>query len=1262
MARYGRLLFLSALVLFAVAISLLRLFLADISGYRQQFEQEVSRYAGKPVRLSRISASLQGFEPRISMFGVEILDAEGREVLLRFEELRAGLNLFSWVTRGELQPDFVTVVGARFSVRRDVDGSIRVEGLDTGGEMPRWLFRDGHFELLQSQVVWQDLKRSVSRLEFSDVDIRLSTWAGRHRIGINLFLPEEYGQTLSLKMDYTGDLFLPECCDGRIYAEGHGVEYGHLLAGLEFQGYGIHHGQGDFRLWSRWEKSRLVSVAGEIKVRQPQMYHLSLADADARAFFSVSELAARFSWAGRDQTGVFNAERVSVGGSTAIRGLRVVYREAVDASGPSLEADASYLDLARVRLVAQGLKMLDPERHELLERLSPRGVLTQFRAAYQRLPEQASGHFLCARFSEIGINPWKNIPGINRLSGKICGNWLKGVAELDSRRAELSLPGLFRYPILLKQANGRLSWTAQKEGLRVDSDRLELVTPDIATRSRLGLRWSGDSAIPEIDMVLDYSRGHGNRVYRYLPVNVLSPVLVEWLDKALLSGTASGGMVLRGPLDAFPFRKSEGVFEILIRARDVDLMYHHQWPRAHIDAGEIRFYQAGMDIEVERSSILNVPVDRVTVTAKDFDFDDYMNLRGWAHGSIRRMFSVIEKSPLWPDYEPLLSVVELSGNNRLELNLKIPVARHLFDVLVDGKTRLQSAGASAFGVAVSRVNGKLHFTRDALDGSGLKGRFLGKPVMLNLSDLDSGLGLDLSGVLGTVELARHFPSTLWQYLGGASACRVDLKIPKLDKDMYADIEIRTDLRGVRVKLPEPLGKPATARRELRVKTRFQEGAGIPLDVDYGDSAKARLIYSGGQAGPELQRGVVQFGGGDSPAAPQQGLELYAKVPSLNLDPWLEFGRGVVTGPSSSPGARVIDIRTRDLRYSGLELGPLSLRLRKTGPEWAGYAKNRYLDGRISTYGAMTGEPGIEMDLNHLRVPRFNEGSRSPALDSGFIQPASLPALTVRAREFFLRDIPLGKFELLTEPENQRMKIRRLTTRIENTRLNLSGDWSPDGKNTSSSLYGRFEIDDLGRFLAALGKTDMVKRAGTRSEFSLHWRGAPFDFSFESLSGDIGIDFGSGRLLTVEPGFGRVFGLFNLDALKNLLLFDFGQLFGAGLAFDRVKSAFQLADGRATIKQFDVDAVTARITVAGDVDLVGEKLDDIVTVVPKGMMALGASVLINQQLPGQSVDGLISHQYQVTGKWDAPNIVRLPGSGRSLKTDWMQNRGKRNAGP
>ena len=132
---------------------------------------------------------------------------------------------------------------------------------------------------------------------------------------------------------------------------------------------------------------------------------------------------------------------------------------------------------------------------------------------------------------------------------------------------------------------------------------------------------------------------------------------------------------------------------------------------------------------------------------------------------------------------------------------------------------------------------------------------------------------------------------------------------------------------------------------------------------------------------------------------------------------------------------------------------------------------------------------------------------------------------------------------------------------------------------------------------------------------------------------------------MEPGIGRLFGLFNLDGLKNLLLLDFGDLFGRGLAFEDGKCAFRVSRGLVKINRLLVNALPAKIIVAGEVDLVKEQLDDIVTVVPRGVIA-GASILFDR-LQGNRSREVINRKYWITGGWDDPDIVRLPGSRKSL---------------
>ena len=125
-------------------------------------------------------------------------------------------------------------------------------------------------------------------------------------------------------------------------------------------------------------------------------------------------------------------------------------------------------------------------------------------------------------------------------------------------------------------------------------------------------------------------------------------------------------------------------------------------------------------------------------------------------------------------------------------------------------------------------------------------------------------------------------------------------------------------------------------------------------------------------------------------------------------------------------------------------------------------------------------------------------------------------------------------------------------------------------------------------------------------------------------------------------------MFNLDALKRMLLFDLSHLFGEGLAYDQVKGAIKLADGSATIERFVIDGVPVRMEIGGRIDLQNERLDNVVTVTSKTGAPLGMAALVAQQLTINAVKGVARKKYSLTGSWDDPVITRLP-----VESGWLQ---------
>ncbi|MGR9108821.1 MAG: YhdP family phospholipid transporter, partial [Gammaproteobacteria bacterium] len=783
----------------------------------------------------------------------------------------------------------------------------------------------------------------------------------------------------------------------------------------------------------------------------------------------------------------------------------------------------------------------------------------------------------------------------------------------------------------------------------IRSERVESIAPAFVADFRM--RWQipldGDGSF--LDLQGEFENVNASSVPRYLPVGILKKPLIAWLDNAFLSGRASrGGVVFRGPVAAFPFHGGEGVFETLFFTKDVVLAYHPAWPVIHSDNAEVRFYQAGMELSARHATVSGIPVEDVRGHCDNFETADYLKVTGRAKATLGQGINFLKQTPLGALYEPLLEFVSLHGDSRVDLALNIPIGPKTEDLDVKGAIVLKKARVAAFGTQLERVTGRLEFSPERIHGNAIRGELLGYPVVVDLADNARGLAVQIKGSIATKSLAERFPSAPWGYFDGATDYSIDLQIPKLTEKLYADIDIYSDLRGIRILLPEPLQKAAEIPRRFNAKTHLVPGRGFPLEVMYGKIARARLNWITASDGFHWEQGDIKLGRTAPTEIPAEGLSFYADLEKLDLGPWKSFLASMdPDGEMHSGLLNLVDVQIDHLRLDDFEIGPFTLRMQRNHGVWGGFTESQLARGRFGAMDQARQNSGLDMAFEYLRIPQQTSSKKKTSQGAFRWDPRSIVDLNVKADHFYWKAVDYGKLELVTSRKVDGMNIEQLNIRQKGLDLSLSGSWTASDSIDRTSISGRLAIDNLGDFLTRIGKSNVIRDSDVKSTVSLNWNDPLYDLRSETLFGSAQVEFGQGRLLTVEPGLGRVFGLFNLDGLKNLLLFDFGKLFGQGMAFEQVTSAFLLREGHATITRLSIDAVPAELSVAGEIDLVGERLHGNVTVVPKGVVAAGASMLLTQELPGSAVDGLINREYQVSGKWDNPEIVRLPGSGKRL---------------
>jgi uncharacterized protein YhdP len=278
-----------------------------------------------------------------------------------------------------------------------------------------------------------------------------------------------------------------------------------------------------------------------------------------------------------------------------------------------------------------------------------------------------------------------------------------------------------------------------------------------------------------------------------------------------------------------------------------------------------------------------------------------------------------------------------------------------------------------------------------------------------------------------------------------------------------------------------------------------------------------------------------------------------------------------------------------------------------------------------------------------------------AADDGAPRPPKeleLPAFDVAAEQFINKGKQLGRLELNAVPEGRDWRIEKLRIVNPESTFTLDGTWHLGLAQPRTQVNLRLEASDVGKLLTRLGYPEGVRRGTAKLEGALAWNGAPHDFDYPTLSGNLVLDAAKGQFVKLEPGIGKLLGILSLQALPRRISLDFRDVFSEGFAFDEIVGAVKISRGIASTENFRTQGPPARITMSGEVDLARETQKLKVRITPHvsdtvsiagalvGGPIAGIAAFLAQKVLKDPLDRLVSYEYGVTGTWADPNVARF----------------------
>lgn len=1203
------------LIASAVLVSIGRLLAPYADLLRPQVERLMSERLGVPVRIERIEASWPRFSPRLSLRGVRVGTA--RQQLLGVNRARIEFRLYN-ALRPAANVYELVVLGLDVSVVQDAQGRWSWR-LDRGGRLDEgWLetLSAGDIVLRDAGVRLAPHGLPEARWSIPEALLRRSG----DELGVRLEARPEVGRGERL----TGRARI-RLVDGRMQAfEGHArvptlapdailptpsaAPPGYLAAGQAWL------------LWRRAEGARararlVLRPDDEATAPGPGMLTLD-------AHWQPGALHARL-----------DAERRPGEGEAPVRSLVVARTDA------GFAVEAEHAELGYLHALLAPWLAGRPNWPETID-----GTVRDLRWRWLKAQGPVAAAGAVSDLSLQLADPALSVAGVDLALG-LGGDELR--LELAGAPV-VSLPMLYPDERAFRRIRGTLGL---REGrLRFDGVRVEHDEFDV--RIDGSIQATGDG--PFFDVVIDTPRVTPASPRRWLPRRGLPRKTRNWLEDALLAVDEGRAVTaLFGRPGRWLERVAPGSVNSDIEVRGLRLAYAEGWPVAEQVAGRLEFVGESMRGVAERGRVAGVPLSAPRVRIANMRRAELELTVESPEVDAAGLARLADALPL-PGADAALAAMDWSGRASAAARVWFPV-RHARDWRLVGEIEFGDASVRfpELALRLDALGGVLPFSRQRLGPGRVRGRAGGEPIRIALDGrFRPAFRMTVAGRGRVPEILPGTWKARAPFLAAdlAGVTDFDLRFERLGEggDAPLGLTISSDLAGVASSLPAPLDKAAADARDLTLT--------LPL----GDALEpARIGYDGLvdavwlRAGDYWQLGIG-LGGTTASLPTAENFIVEGRLPRLAVAAWAgRIGRALAGGVGGDRQQRVdlsgwLDLRVDDLRVAAGSLGGLDAALNREGEYWRLNLLGPRVQGSVRIPAGEGAERSLIVDLERLHWPAGDADS-TPRARPSLLDPGIVPPFDIAIRSLRRGELDLGEFRLNSHRDGSGIAIEQVTSRRDGFELNGSGGWYAGEDGPYSRMRLRWSARDLGRTLTDAGFDIALQRGNAVVEMQGRWPGTPLELSLARFDGEIELVISDGAIPAASPGAGRVLGLVSLNSIPRRLRLDFTDVFGQGLAFDRVAGRFDVDDGVAQTDDLRIDAPAAEIRMRGRTDLRERTYDQTMTVRPGvgsalpiiGAVAGGpvgaAAGAALQQIFAEPLKGISEVRYAVDGSWESPRI-------------------------
>jgi len=1215
------------IILIAVVLSAARVLLTDVNYYRSYVEEQLAIVLEHPVKIGDLNALVSGITPILIFHDVKLMSSKGDKELLEIDKIKIGFSLWRSIKERKAVPSVYTIDGAELAIIRKKDGKILIQDVDvaelgsaisdqelsTNTELSEWLFNRSSLVIQNSSIIWHDQKRLTKPTRFKNVTLTLKNNQNRHQFNGEFTLATKdktKPKRLDLALDVYGDMLDPIKWVGKFYANGKNIKASEWGFNPVIMDVMVEKGNLDFELWGDWVAGELNKIEANIKAHDVVIQRLR-----NKAIANVPLLSGLIKW-NKDvkdwHLSIEDLQFTSDKGAWPTTQVNVAYKYNDINNTKIIKTEVQYCRIEDIRDLLIKSGYVEDRVFNYLQHATPSGELKDIEYQETSRDNKVNEFFLSAKVTNLSLKAYEKVPGLKGVSGEMFSNQNSGVLAINTKDAQLDFKEILANPITVGKLTGNIEWLHDDNGWNFSSKELQANNDDVSILTSFNLNIPESGASPYLDLQSSLKDGKASAIKKYLPTIIMKGELKKWMDRAFVSGLVeSGGIIINGRLDTFPYKHQEGVFEAQVSAKDIELNYKRDWPHIKKGAGDVVFTRQGMQIDVKHVELLKSSANNFQVRIDDLE-NPLLKMKASIESNLDDVAQFSSNTFLKVSRD-FVKKSSFSGKTNIDLYIDIPLIdrlKKLYPLNIKAKATLINANLSTAKnkLFAKKINGVINLTENSATATGLKADILGGKSEIDIftshqygghpirfimqGNIDVSKTMQLFELPGYDKVSGH---TDWQ--GVYTLGHTQDKIAKTPL-----FQVVADMRDVVIDLPAPMTKAANDSIPVYMTINNVSNNDMLLHLVYGESMSFAMdIDLSDEKNAKLKRGEFRYKPGVAMLPDEEILLLSGSLRDFSMRNWLD----------------VLDSTSEKNKKSFFGI-PVK----------------------------------VAMDNLHLAKAK-DLPSRKPS------DPRELPTFEGEIAHFEYDTFPYGKFKFKTVNEKGGMNLKRFTITSPYIDVVGSAYWHYHPKHQSTELTMKITSTDYGNLLTSLGFASIIENGNANFSGDFNWKGGFGNFEWGILNGVITMDITNGVFTKVDAGAGRLLGLLSIESLPGMILS--GDAFKTGFNFDRIVGVYEILDGNAYSDNVSISGPAANILVTGRTGIVARDFNHYLTVVPNvsGTLPLtsgflfgpqvGAVVYFFKKLFGSGIDESSQRIYHLTGTWDKPITTRIDKNDDKIKS-------------